>query len=45
MNGVVIDRVPDSWAHRLFQVWQVLYEDGRLDIAYENEVEVINESR
>jgi hypothetical protein len=50
-NGLIVDKGP--WRppthagrrYRGFSNWVVLYDDGNFDIAFDNELEVINASR
>ena len=50
MNGVLVDEgflgttVNPPSMHPI-RVWMVLYEDGQVDEAFDNELEMVNESR
>ena len=50
-HGLVVDKGPwrpptyTGGRYREFSNWVVLYDDGNFDIAFDNELEVINASR
>ena len=48
LNGVIFDVVYEAYDEDLVSGhprWTVLYEDGLVDEAYDNELEVISENR
>jgi len=51
MNGVIFDVANEVDSRRgrpgcrLPRIWMVLYADGQTDEAYDDEIEIINESR